>query len=75
MSSDESPPVPKKQSQSKPAKPKGRGSAPEKVDALPKRRSYDVTLPSFLVKGLLEKNRVPLALNELQLKILIRDKD
>jgi hypothetical protein len=46
----------------------------EKVDALPKRRSYDITLPKFIVQGLLSKNSVDIPLPELQLKLVIDTK-
>jgi hypothetical protein len=76
MSSDESPPPARESGQPKAGKRNNQSSGrkEEKVDKLPMRRSYDVNLPRFLVKALLEKNQVPLAAETVQLAILVQDK-
>jgi hypothetical protein len=74
-SSDASPPPSKqsRQPKSQQCNSASDGQA-EKVNELPKRRSYDISLPGFLVKALLEKNNVQVPMKELQLKIIVRDK-
>jgi hypothetical protein len=76
MSSDESPPPAKESSRSKATQRnnKNSGKKEESVDKLPVRRSYDLNLPRFLIQALLEKNKVPLPVEQVQLAIVLQDK-
>jgi hypothetical protein len=57
-----------------PAAKKDEKRTQEKPTTLPKRRSYDIRLPATIVKGLLEKNNIPIEMKDLQLKILVKEK-
>jgi hypothetical protein len=65
-------PAPKQQNQPKNVQ---KYAKAEKVEQLPKRRSYDIQLPAFLAASLLKNSNVPLELREVQLKIVLRSKD